>query len=170
MVLEYLPSVGLIYQCGKGLFFFLPLQTACLKRGWTCAVMDVWGGKYDWKKSNFEDLEIELGCPAYQHIPPLARYGGFCSSGALYLRYVCRSDGIRPAPQTWTHQRTPKRVGQSDCKRPSYINGAKVLCFIWTCLDLFVCTPHSPTLGEIQSTVFPPALNTCTMQLVDAGL
>lgn len=74
------------------------------------------------------------------------------------------------APQSWTHQRKSKRGGQSNCKRPSYINGAKVLCFIWTCLGLFVCTPHSFILGEMQSTVFPPTLNTYSMQLVDAGL
>lgn len=55
------------------------------------------------------------------------------------------------APQSWTHQRKSKRGGQSNCKRPSYINGAKVLCFIWTCLGLFVCTPHSFILGEMQS-------------------
>jgi len=74
------------------------------------------------------------------------------------------------APQSWTHQRKSKRGGQSNCKRPSYINGAKVLCFIWTCLGLFVCTPHSFILGKMQSTVFPPTLNTYSMQLVDAGL
>lgn len=70
------------------------------------------------------------------------------------------------APQSWTHQRKSKRGGQSNCKRPSYINGAKVLCFIWTCLGLFVCTPHSFILGEMQSAVFPPTLNTYSLQLV----
>lgn len=74
------------------------------------------------------------------------------------------------APQSCTDQSESKRGGQSNCKRPSYINGAKVLCFIWTCLGLFVCTPHSFILGEMQGTVFPPTLNTYTMQLVDAEL
>lgn len=44
--------------------------------------------------SNFEGLEIELVFPAYQYISPLALCGGLSSSGALYLRYVCLSDGI----------------------------------------------------------------------------
>lgn len=44
---------------------------------------------------DFEELEIELVFPAYQYISPLALCGGFSSSGALYLRYVCVSDGIR---------------------------------------------------------------------------
>ncbi len=55
------------------------------------------------------------------------------------------------APQGRVHQSKSQRGSQSNCKRPSYINAAKVLCFIWTYLGLFVCTPHSFILGEIQS-------------------
>lgn len=51
------------------------------------------GWYYEKTLCDFEELEIELVSPAYQHISPLALCGGFSSSGALYLRYSCLSDG-----------------------------------------------------------------------------
>lgn len=134
---------------------YFPFQRACLKRRWALAPLGVLEGVNMTVLQENSSLWLPgaenrtgLSCiPA--HLPTC-----FSSSGALYLHSVCPTDGTRPEPQRWSHQRASNTRGQTNCKRPSYINGAKVLCFIWTCLALFVCAPHSFVLGEILSTVF----------------
>lgn len=134
---------------------YFPFQRACLKRRWALAPVDVLEGVNMTVLQENSSLWLPgaqnrtgLSCiPA--HLPTC-----FSSSGALYLHSVCPPDRIRPEPQRRSHQRASNTRGQTNCKRPSYINGAKVLCFIWTCLALFVCAPHSFVLGEILSTVF----------------
>lgn len=148
---------------------YFPLEESGLKRSCAPAPVDVFEGISMTASQENSSLWLPkagnrtgLSCiPA--HLPTC-----FSSSGALYLPSVCPPDGIWPGPQRRSHQRASNTWGQTNCKRPSCINGAKVLCFIWTCLALFVCAPHSLVLGEILSTVFfPPALN---MQLIGAGI
>lgn len=135
--------------------FISHFQRACLKRSCALAPVDVFEVVNMTALQENSSLWLPkagnrtgLSCiPA--HLPTC-----FSSSGALYLPSVCPPDGIRPEPQRWSHQRASNTWGQTNCKRPSCINGAKVLCFIWTCLALFVCAPHSLVLGEILSTVF----------------
>lgn len=125
--------------------------------------------RWDYKEALsavFKSLKKSWLFPACQLISPLAVCGGFSSSGALYLHSVCLSDGI------WLHHRAGHiKRSQRDVAGPAvrglhYINGAKVLCFIWTYTGLFVCAAHSFKPNEMQSRAFPPNLNTNSTQLV----
>lgn len=112
-----------------------------------------------WNRAGFSSIPVHLPtCSLWWHQQLRCTVCSLCAPVWWVLT----------TPQSWTHQRKSKRGGQSNCKRPSYINGAKALCFIWTCLGLFVCTPHSFTLDEMQSRVFPPGLSGHTVHLVAA--